>query len=196
MSLTIILSLTGYLLGSIPFGIILARINKIDLREHGSGNIGATNVARTLGKRAGVLTLAGDALKGVAAVALADALLTHPWDIAAVGLCAFLGHLFSVFLKFRGGKGVATGLGVFLYLMPLATLTSMAVFGITLWLWRYVSASSMIAAASIPALAYVYSTDPAYVSLASVVAVLVILKHHQNISRLMNGTENRFASKT
>ncbi len=196
MSLPIILSLTGYLLGSIPFGIILARINKIDLRQHGSGNIGATNVARTLGKRAGVLTLIGDALKGVAAVSLADALLTNSWHIASVGLCAFLGHLFSVFLKFKGGKGVATGLGVFLYLMPLATLTSMAVFGVTLWLWRYVSVSSMIAAASIPALAYFYSIDPAYVSLASVVAVLVIFKHHQNISRLINGTENRFASKS
>ncbi len=139
MTLPITLCLTAYLLGSIPFGVIVARLNKVDLRQHGSGNIGATNVARTLGKKLGVLTLIGDALKGVVAVALADFLLSNPVHIASAGLFAFLGHLFPVFLKFQGGKGVATGLGVFLYLMPLSTLSSMAIFGITLWLWNFVS---------------------------------------------------------
>ncbi len=196
MTLPITLCLTAYLLGSIPFGVIVARLNKVDLRQHGSGNIGATNVARTLGKKLGVLTLIGDALKGVVAVALADFLLSNPIHIASAGLFAFLGHLFPVFLKFRGGKGVATGLGVFLYLMPLSTLSSMAIFGITLWLWNFVSLSSIVAAASIPLLALFFSVELAYVALASVVAVLVIIRHHANISRLMKGTENRFPSKT
>lgn len=196
MNLTIILCLIAYLLGSIPFGVIFARLNKVDLRQHGSGNIGATNVARTLGKKLGVLTLVGDALKGVAAVALADSLLSNPAHIAFAGLFAFLGHLFPVFLKFRGGKGVATGLGIFLYLMPLPTLASMAVFGISLWLWNFVSLSSIVAAASIPLLALFFSADQAYIALASVVAVLVIIRHHANISRLMKGTENRFPSKS
>ncbi len=196
MNLPIILCLIAYLLGSIPFGVIFARLNKVDLRQHGSGNIGATNVARTLGKKLGVLTLVGDALKGVAAVALADSLLSNPAHIAFAGLFAFLGHLFPVFLKFRGGKGVATGLGIFLYLMPLPTLASMAVFGISLWMWNFVSLSSIVAAASIPLLALLFSADQAYIALASVVAVLVIIRHHANISRLMNGTENRFPSKS
>ncbi len=195
MTLPIILGCAGYLLGSIPFGVILARLNKVDLRQHGSGNIGATNVARTLGKKLGALTLVGDALKGVVAVALADALLINPWHIAGVGLVAFLGHLFPVFLKFRGGKGVATGLGIFLYLMPLATVSSMAVFGASLWLWHYVSASSLVAAVCIPVLAFFFASDTAYIALASVVAVLVIIRHQANISRLLKGTENRFASK-
>ncbi|QPJ60427.1 MAG: glycerol-3-phosphate 1-O-acyltransferase PlsY [Candidatus Nitronauta litoralis] len=196
MNLLIILCLTAYLLGSIPFGVIFARLNKVDLRKHGSGNIGATNVARTLGKKLGVLTLVGDALKGVAAVALADALQTNPVHIAIAGLLAFLGHLFPVFLKFRGGKGVATGLGIFLYLMPIPTLASMAVFGVSLWMWNFVSLSSIVAAATIPLLAFFFSMEQAYAALASVVAVLVIIRHHANISRLMKGTENRFPSKS
>jgi glycerol-3-phosphate acyltransferase PlsY len=196
MTLPIILCLTAYLLGSIPFGVIVARLNKVDLRQHGSGNIGATNVARTLGKKLGVLTLIGDALKGVVAVALADFLLSNPVHIASAGLFAFLGHLFPVFLKFQGGKGVATGLGIFLYLMPLPTLSSMAIFGITLWIWNFVSLSSIVAAASIPLLALFFSVESAYVALSSVVAALVIIRHHANISRLMKGTENRFPSKT
>lgn len=196
MTLPIILCLIAYLLGSIPFGVIVARLNKVDLRQHGSGNIGATNVARTLGKKLGVLTLIGDALKGVVAVALADFLLSNPVHIASAGLFVFLGHLFPVFLKFKGGKGVATGLGVFLYLMPLSTLSSMAIFGITLWLWNFVSLSSIVAAASLPLLALFFSVESAYPALASVVAVLVIIRHQANISRLMRGTENRFPSKT
>lgn len=191
----VLISLAGYLLGSIPFGVILARLKNIDLRQHGSGNIGATNVARTLGKRAGILTLVGDAAKGLLAVALADLLLTDPRQVAFVGFLAFLGHLHSVFLKFRGGKGVATGLGIFLYLMPWATLSSMAVFAFTLWQWRYVSLSSMVAALSIPLFGWGYSADPAFVVLGAVVAALVVLRHRENIVRLQHGTENRLTSK-
>lgn len=191
----VLISLAGYLLGSIPFGVILARLKNIDLRQHGSGNIGATNVARTLGKRAGILTLAGDAAKGFLAVALADLLLTEPRQVALVGFLAFLGHLHSVFLKFRGGKGVATGLGIFLYLMPWATLSSMAVFALTLWQWRYVSLSSMVAALSIPLFGWGYSADPSFVMLGAVVAALVMLRHRENIVRLQHGTENRLTSK-
>ncbi len=192
----ILISLAGYLLGSIPFGVLLARLKKIDLRQHGSGNIGATNVARTLGRGAGILTLVGDAAKGLAAVALADAFLVDPRQVALVGLLAFLGHLFSVFLKFKGGKGVATGLGVFLYLMPWATLSSFAVFALTLWIWQYVSLSSMVSALSIPIFAWLYSVTPAYIVLGGVVAALVVARHRDNIVRLQNGTENRLRSKT
>lgn len=191
----ILLNLTGYLLGSIPFGVILARYKNIDLRQHGSGNIGATNVARTLGKRAGLLTLAGDAVKGVVAVALADHFLANPQQVALVGFLAFIGHLHSVFLKFRGGKGVATGLGIFLYLMPWATLCSMAVFGLTLRVWRFVSLSSMIAAISIPVFGWVFSSPPAFAALGLCVAALVVLRHRENIDRLRKGTENRIGSK-
>ncbi len=128
-------------------------------------------------------------------MALAKTMLTDPWHIALVGLMAFLGHLFPVFLKFRGGKGVATGLGIFLYLMPLATLSAMGVFGILLLCWRYVSLSSMVSALSVPLFARVMGATPAYAALGVVVAVCVILRHHENIRRLMQGTENRFGSK-
>ena len=131
MEITLV-CLFAYLLGSIPFGVLLAKLKHVDLRQHGSGNIGATNVARTLGKTAGILTLLGDCGKGYLAPWVAGLLLDTHWGIAMAGLMAFLGHIFSVFLKFKGGKGVATGLGVFLFLMPEAGLSSIVVFVISL----------------------------------------------------------------
>lgn len=195
MTLPFSIWIAAYLLGSIPFGVLLARARNIDLRRHGSGNIGATNVARALGKTAGLLTLLGDALKGLVAVWLADRFLADPWQVAAAGLMAFLGHVFSVFLRFRGGKGVATGLGVFAYLMPGAALGAVGMFALALGCTRYVSVGSMIAAVSLPGFGLVLRVPSAYVVLAAVTGVMVIARHHQNIRRLWAGTEDKFALK-
>ncbi len=185
----------SYFLGCIPFGVLVARTRRIDLRDHGSGNIGATNAARVLGKKLGLLTLIGDLFKGVLAVFIADNLLDHPMQTAVSGLMAFLGHVFSVFLKFKGGKGVATGLGVFLYLMPAATLCCMAVFAVTLWLTGYVSAGSIVAALFLPVFGIVFNVPAAYISVSVIVALIVLGKHHENIQRILQGTEARFLKK-
>ncbi|MDP6231143.1 MAG: glycerol-3-phosphate 1-O-acyltransferase PlsY [Nitrospinaceae bacterium] len=185
----------AYLLGSIPFGVLLARVQSVDLREHGSGNIGATNVARVLGKKAGILTLLGDVLKGWLAVALASWVLDDPVVIAAAGLMAFCGHLFSMFLKFKGGKGVATGLGIHLYTMPMASLGAMGVFVCTLWISKYVSLSSIIAAIALPAFGIFLGVPLPYVYMSLLISVLVIFKHHENIRRILAGTESHFLKK-
>lgn len=187
--------LLAYILGSLPFGIWFARTRNIDLRKHGSGNIGATNVARTLGKKAGLLILSADCCKGLGAVAAADQVLAAPAAVGAAGLMAFLGHLFSVFLKFKGGKGVATGLGVFLYLMPLAALSAIAVFAISTGLTKYVSMGSMTAAISIPLFGLLYKAPHAYIYLSLIVAMMVIIKHKDNIRRLLAGEESKFLRK-
>ncbi len=185
----------AYLLGSIPFGVLFARAQSVDLREHGSGNIGATNVARVLGKKAGILTLIGDALKGWLAVALTSWVLGNPVAIAVAGLMAFFGHLFSVFLKFKGGKGVATGLGIHLYMMPMASLGAMGVFAFTLWISSYVSLSSIIASIVLPIFGIILKAPLPYVYMSLVIAVLVIFKHHENIRRIVAGTESKFPRK-
>lgn len=187
--------ITSYLIGSIPFGVIISRISKIDIRDHGSGNIGATNVARTLGKKKGLLTLIGDVSKGLAAVGLADHMLDPSSEVAIAGLMAFTGHLFSIFLKFKGGKGVATGLGIFVYLMPLATLSAAVVFALTMLLTRYVSIGSMVAAISLPLFGTLFKTAPPYIYSAVIVALLIVWKHRDNIQRLMDGTESKFLEK-
>lgn len=194
MKTTIIL-LTAYLLGSIPFGVLIARKKNVNLREHGSGNIGATNAARILGKKAGILTLIGDMTKGVAAVALADQFLSSQMGVALAGLMAFLGHIFSVFLKFKGGKGVATGLGIFLYLMPPATLASMGVFGITLWLTKYVAAGSILSALFLPLFGIFFKLPSPYIAVSVIVSILVLHKHYDNLQRIFNGTEAPFLKK-
>ena len=192
---TTLVCLVAYLLGSIPFGVVLAKLKHVDLREHGSGNIGATNAARTLGKTAGLLTLLGDCGKGYLAVWIAGLLLDSQWGIAAAGLMAFLGHIFSVFLKFKGGKGVATGLGVFLYLMPEAGLTAMAVFAVTLALTRYVSISSILAAISIPWSGIYFGAPGPSVYVATAAAIITTIRHHENVQRLIEGTESKFGKK-
>lgn len=194
MEITLV-CLAAYLLGSIPFGVVLARFKRVDLRQHGSGNIGATNVARTLGKTAGVLTLAGDCGKGYLATWIAGQLLDVQWAVALAGLMAFLGHIFSVFLKFKGGKGVATGLGVFLYLMPWAGVSSIAVFAVCLAFTRYVSVSSILAAISIPWLGIYFQAPGPSVYVATAAAILTAFRHHENVQRLIDGTESKFLGK-
>jgi len=185
----------AYALGSIPFGVLLARIQNIELREHGSKNIGATNVTRILGKKAGALTLLGDTLKGVLGVAIASWVSNDPFTIAGAGIMVFLGHLFSAFLNFKGGRGVATGLGVHLYIMPIETLGAVTVFIFTLWVSKYVSLSSIIAAIALSIFGVFIESPFSYKYMSLGIAVLIVCKHYENILRIAAGTEPRFLKK-
>ena len=148
----ILLLIGAYLLGSVPTGLLLAKALGVNIRESGSGNIGATNVYRTIGRKLGILTLVGDCLKGLIPVLIAKWLVLPDVWIAAIGLAALLGHVFTVFLGFKGGKGVATALGVFLGTSPLSVLVALVIFAVVLYIWRYVSLASITAAAFIPGL--------------------------------------------
>ncbi len=182
----------AYLLGSIPTGLLLGRIYGIDVRKEGSGNIGATNLYRTVGRKVGVITLAGDCLKGLLPV-LAVKYSSLPPDYAAwVGLAAFSGHVFSVFLKFRGGKGVATALGVFLALSPPAVGIALGVFVLLMLIWRYVSLASISAAAAMPVAVWALGGGRVMGIVTIIVAVIVIIRHTENIKRLAAGMENKF----
>jgi len=203
MLLAIVLIAVGaYLLGSIPTGYLLVRLfQHQDIRTVGSGNIGATNVMRSGSKGLGAVTFALDVLKGAIAVTLGMLAGTHllavaqPRNIEALAaLFAVLGHMFPVWLRFRGGKGVATGFGVFLVAAPLAALAAIGVFGVVLAISRFVSLSSIIGAASFPIFAWLLIAGvqpPFFLAVQAIVALLIIVKHHQNIRRLLTGTENR-----
>jgi len=191
----LILCLFAYLCGSIPFGMLLAKTQNIDIREHGSGNIGATNITRIMGKKAGFITLVGDVLKGWVIVFLASQWFEKPILIALAGFMVFFGHLYSIFLKFKGGKGVATGLGVFSFIMPLPTLFSSGVFILTLKVSGYVSLSSILAAISLPILGIFFKMPLPYIYLASIVGLFTLQKHHENIIRIVQGTEAKFLKK-
>lgn len=182
----------AYLLGSIPTGFILGSWAGIDVRKHGSGNVGATNVARVLGKRQGVYTLIADAAKGFIPVFIAMQVEFPTTVTALIGMAAFMGHLFPVFLKFKGGKGVATALGVIAALAPLATLTPLALFAAVMAASRRVSLSSMIAAVAAPVVFWCLSYHPAIVATGALLAVMIILRHRSNIQRLLAGTEPKF----
>jgi len=189
----ILLVVCAYLIGSIPTGLLLAKaFGGVDIRSAGSGNIGATNVYRTMGRKVGLLTLLGDCMKGVIPVVAAKSLgLPVAW-VALVGLSAFLGHVYTIFLGFKGGKGVATALGVFLAASPWAVLAVLVIFSLVLYKWRYVSLASITAAALMPSLVALLYKQPALVGMTLVIAALVIFKHRENIQRLKAGTENKF----
>ena len=182
----------GYLLGSIPFGYLLVRaFRKADIRATGSGNIGATNVART-SPLLGVATLLLDALKGMCAVWLAFAMFPGNRTIAFLAaFAAVCGHIFPVWLGFRGGKGVATGLGSFLLLTPMAIVLTVGIFVVMAAVFRYVALASIIAAGSLPLLAMLLKKgeSPTAISLLAAAALLIVVKHHSNIRRMLNGTE-------
>lgn len=189
--------IVSYLLGSIPVGYLIVNAKTgADIRKTGSGGTGATNVSRRAGKGAGILTLALDALKGSAAVIIATVVVgdtNHAtWWIGIAGIVAMLGHIFPVWLGFRGGKGVATGVGVFLVLTPIAVLISGLLFVTVLVFTRYVSLGSMLGALSVPAVAWLmnYATPLVFTTLIG--AALIIYAHRQNIQRLITGTENKF----
>jgi glycerol-3-phosphate acyltransferase PlsY len=203
----IAVAVCSYLLGSIPFGYILVRVFQgIDVRSIGSGNIGATNVARTGGKGLAIATLVLDAFKGwlpvflvltIPGIATSGPAQLHTLASLA-GLVAALGHMFPVWLGFKGGKGVATGLGVFLALAPKAVLISIVLFAAIVAFTRYVSLGSILAAATFPVALWWLEGDkfpaPA-LAMCAAVALLVILRHHQNIGRLLAGTESRFGAR-
>lgn len=209
LTLYLITVVIAYVLGSIPFGFVLVKLFRgEDVRATGSGNIGATNVARTGSKGLAIATLALDALKGMAAVAFAAALSHTNFNYCSDGPCieptrlmalaalaAVLGHIFPVWLKFKGGKGVATALGVFLVLFPKAILISLAIFILVVMLTRYVSLGSILAAMAFPVAAYFLSTTDWQALLpACLISLIVVIKHHANIGRLISGNENRFGS--
>ena len=191
----LVICIISYLIGSIPCGVLLAQMQNLDIREHGSGNIGATNVARVLGKKAGLLTLLGDVIKGLIVVFGAGALYKTPMLISIAGLMVFLGHLYSIFLKFKGGKGVATSLGLFSYVMPWATLCAVGVFSVCLWIWGYVSIGSIMAAISLPLFAIFLKLPLPYIYLAFIVGLFTLQRHYGNILRLIAGTEAKFLKK-
>ena len=189
-----LLLLASYLIGAIPTGMVLTRLaGGEDLRKVGSGNIGATNVYRTAGRKLGIITLIGDCLKGVIPLLIAIQVFHLPQaELALVGLAAFIGHCFPVYLGFKGGKGVATALGVFLVLSPQSILGAFALFALILWRWRYISLASISAAAAIPFLVLLLErTLPLFLA-TLVIAAIVIWRHKANIDRLLAGTENKF----
>lgn len=186
----------GYLLGSVPFGILVTRLfdRNVNLREAGSGNIGATNVARTAGRAAGVLTLALDTGKGVVPMVLTYMLIgeDYLW-LSLVGGAVFLGHVFPVYLRFKGGKGVATALGVILSLSTVTTFLLIVLFVLVVYFTRYVSLGSLCAAVALPILMALLGPPSRYcVTLSLLIAFLVIYNHRENIHRLLNGQENKF----
>jgi glycerol-3-phosphate acyltransferase PlsY len=186
----------AYLLGSVPTGYILGSRAGIDVRKAGSGNIGATNVARVIGKRQGILTLIADVAKGFIPVFVGSHLGLSSGAIALAGVAAFLGHLYPVFLKFRGGKGVSTALGVFLGVAPWATLVLAVIFTVAMLTTRTVSLSAMIAAAAAPIALWCFSYPPVFVAMSAFLALLIIWRHRANIKRLLAGTEPKFAASS
>jgi glycerol-3-phosphate acyltransferase PlsY len=185
----------SYLSGSIPVGYLLGRLSGLDVRQVGSGNIGATNVARVAGRTQGVLTLLGDAAKGFIPVLLSSYLGFSLEVSALAGAAAFLGHLFPLFLKLQGGKGVATALGVLVWLAPAGTLILAGIFLATALSTRTVSLSSLIAAGAAPVLFWSLAYPPPVVALSLFVAVMITLRHRDNIRRLFAGVEPKFGSR-
>jgi len=185
----------AYLAGSVPFAFLLTRRRGVDLRRVGSGNIGAANVLRASGVRAALTTIGLDAVKGAVAVLVADRLTGGPATPVAAGLASIIGHVYPVWLRFRGGKGVATAAGVFAVLTPAAVAAAGVVFVAVIWATRYVSVGSMTAAVTLAAAA-VSSGGPTAVSVGAVIAALIIIERHRgNLGRLAAGTERRLGQR-
>jgi glycerol-3-phosphate acyltransferase PlsY len=213
MQLPLLVVIAAYLLGSIPFSFLVVKlVAGKDIRQQGSRNVGATNVARTVGKLPGIIALLLDGAKGWGAVMLARVLVSmpswpfhsglRPWEsrefwIAIAGLIAVLGHMFPLWLKGHGGKGVATATGVFLALDPLVVAAALLVFAIVLLALRYVSLASIVSAASIPVFFRFMTTNAPFwrIVVSILVAIAIIIKHHENISRLVAGTERKLGQK-
>ena len=199
--ITVLLILIAYVLGSIPNALWVGKTFKnIDVREHGSKNTGSTNAARVLGPKLGVFTLILDILKGALptylGIVLGANLLTRitgidKLDIIVIGMAAILGHTFSLFLKFKGGKAVATTLGVFLVLVPYAILILLVVFFVIFGLTKYVSLASIVSAVALPITVYLTTRHIPLTVLGIIIGLLVIIRHKENIKRLINGTESK-----
>ena len=199
---TIILIIVAYILGSVPNALWIGKVFKgIDIREHGSKNTGSTNAARVLGAKLGILTLILDISKGAIPVALSLFMKANllenitgisNLDFIMIGIFAIVGHSFSIFMKFKGGKAVATTVGVFTVLVPKALLLAAVVFFVIFALTRYVSVSSITAAISLPIFIFFLYGNIPYTVFGGIITILIIVKHKSNIQRLLNGTESRF----
>ncbi|MDP2167391.1 MAG: glycerol-3-phosphate 1-O-acyltransferase PlsY [Thermodesulfovibrionales bacterium] len=185
----------SYIIGSVPFGMILAKIKGVDLRGAGSGNIGATNVLRAMGRMPAILTLMGDLLKGTAAVAVGRILGVGPLYEGILGLSAIAGHNFSIFLKFRGGKGVATSLGVILIYLPEAGILTVGLWLFTTLITRYSSLAAVVSFGFLPFGAFIFGGSKEQVAVSIVIALLLIIRHSENIKKLLKGTERRIGEK-
>jgi glycerol-3-phosphate acyltransferase PlsY len=190
----IALILLAYLLGSVPTGYILGSLAGVDVRKAGSGNVGATNVARVLGKGRGALTLVVDVGKGWLAVFLALQLDVSLLCVTLVGTAVFLGHLYPIFLRFDGGKGVATALGVFVALAPEATMVLGGIFALIVAASRIVSLGSIIAALAAPIAFWLFDLPPMVVAMGGFIAMMITWRHRSNIQRLAAGTEPKFGA--
>jgi glycerol-3-phosphate acyltransferase PlsY len=193
---TFLTIIVAYLIGAIPSGVVLTRLTgAADIRTAGSGNIGATNVYRVAGKKLGLLTLIGDILKGALPVLAAQSWLQlDPAGVALVAVAAYLGHCYPVYLGFKGGKGVATALGIFLVLSPPAVLIAIGLFALLLWKWRYVSLGSICAAAVFPWLVLIFEREGHLFAASLAIGGFVIYRHRANIDRLIRGDENKFGA--
>ncbi len=194
--LPILFVVLGYLVGTIPTGYLISRWRGVDIRRVGSGNIGATNVLRSVGPLAGLFVLVVDPLKGVLAVALPSYFGMDPWIVAATAFATVLGNTFNVMLRFRGGKGVATTFGVFLVIDPVVALLAVVLFAITLWIARYVSLASILAVCSGPLMLLARGeAPPSNMLLAFALASLILWSHRENIERLRTGIERRLGER-
>ena len=187
--------LIGYLAGSVPFAFLLARKAGVDVRLAGSGNVGAANVLRTTGPGRGVVVLMLDVAKGAAAVLLAHAIAGGATLVALTGAAAIVGHIYPVWLRFHGGKGVAVAAGVFSVLAPAATAIAGSLFLVTVWLTRYVSLGSVAATVALPPVAWLSGAPLTVVLAAGGTGILILFRHRANLRRLLAGTERRMGAR-
>lgn len=186
----------AYLIGSIPFGLLISRaVGRVDIRQHGSGNIGTANVLRIMGKRAAALTLVGDLLKGFLPVLAALLLGGSEFLVAGVGMAAVLGHNWSIYLRFTGGKGVATSFGVLVAMTPLPALFGLLIWIAVLLVFRYTSLAALTASVCIPAVIFLSSGFGPYFVFSLVAALLIFIRHQDNIKRIFAGTEHRVGQR-
>jgi glycerol-3-phosphate acyltransferase PlsY len=196
MTKIIFLIAVAFVLGSIPFGIITAKAKGIDLKKVGSGNIGATNVLRSLGKWPAILTLLGDILKGTLAVAIGKYAGVEPIFEGFIGMSAILGHNFSIFLGFRGGKGVATSIGVLLFYVPYGALFTVIIWAVVVLFTKYSSLGAIVSFTLLPLnVLLIHSQDTTKFFVSLLISVFIIIRHQDNIRRLMKGTERKIGQR-
>jgi glycerol-3-phosphate acyltransferase PlsY len=194
MLVIILLIFVAYVIGSVPSGYLLGKLRGVDVRTIGSGNVGATNVARAVGKSQGIITLIADAAKGYLPVFTALVLGQDSLTVALTAIAVFLGHLYPLFLNFQGGKGVATGFGALLALAPLATLVLVVVFVLTVVATRIVSLGSLATAVAAPLSLWFFHQPPVIVAMGCFLGAMVMMRHRGNIQRLLAGSEPRFGA--
>ena len=195
VTLAVVTMVIGYFLGTIPSGYLVAKLHGVNIQQVGSGNIGATNVLRALGVVPAIIVVILDPLKGALATLIPLLLGVGPWGVALTGLAVVLGNNFNVLLGLRGGKGIATSIGVFLVLSPLMALFSMVLGVFTILVSRYVSLGSLVGMVALPLFLIVSGAPTAYLLLGLVLAALAVLRHRTNIQRMLAGTESRLGQK-